>query len=47
MAAEPTIQILIPADALFPPGALPEGVDFVADLRLAAEGSPARLALRP
>jgi hypothetical protein len=47
MPVEPTIQILIPADALFPPGALPEGVDFVADLRPAAEGSPASLALRP
>jgi hypothetical protein len=37
--AEPTIQVLIPADALFPPGALPEGVGFVADLRLTADGS--------
>lgn len=47
MPAEPTIQILIPGDALFPPGALPEGVDLVANLRFAAEGSPASLALRP
>jgi hypothetical protein len=37
--AEPTIQVLIPADAIFPPGALPEGVGFVADLRLTADGS--------
>jgi hypothetical protein len=37
--AEPTIQVLIPADAIFPPGALPEGVAFVADLRLTAGGS--------
>jgi hypothetical protein len=46
-AAEPTIQIMIPADALFPPGAFPEGVGFVADLRLATDGSPSGLALRP
>ena len=39
MPAEPTIQVLIPADAIFPPGALPEGVGFVADLRLTADGS--------
>lgn len=45
--AEPTIQIIIPADALFPPGAFPEGVGFVADLRLAADGSAGGLALRP
>jgi hypothetical protein len=47
MPAEPTIQILIPGDALYPPGALPDGVDLVASLRFAAEGSPASLALRP
>ena len=45
--AEQTIQIIIPADALFPPGAFPEGVGFVADLRLAADGSAGGLALRP
>jgi len=45
--AEPAIQIFIPADALFLPGALPEGVGFVADLKLAAAGSPGGIALRP
>jgi hypothetical protein len=45
--AEPTIQIIIPADALFPPGALPEGVGFVADLRLAVDGSAGGLVVRP
>jgi Putative zinc-finger len=44
---EPTIQIVIPADALFPPGTFPEGIGFVADLRLAADGSTGTLALRP
>ncbi len=45
--AEPTIQVLIPADALFPPGALPEGVGLVADFRLAADGSHSTLLSRP
>jgi hypothetical protein len=44
---EPTIQLLIPADSLFPPGALPEGVGFVADFRLASDGSPGGLISRP
>lgn len=47
MPAEPTIQLLIPADALFPPGALPQGVGFVADFRLASDGSPGGLISRP
>jgi anti-sigma factor RsiW len=47
MPAEPTVQIVIPADALLPPGALPDGINFVADLQLAANGSPASVALRP
>jgi anti-sigma factor RsiW len=47
MPSQPTIQIAIPSDALFPPGAVPEGFAFTADLSLAADGSPAELALRP
>jgi len=47
MPVQPTIQIAIPSDALFPPGAVPDGFAFVADLSLAADGSPAELALRP
>jgi hypothetical protein len=45
--AEPTMQVLIPADSLFLPGALPEGVGFVADFRLTADGSPGGLISRP
>jgi anti-sigma factor RsiW len=45
--AEPALQVMIPADALFLPGTLPEGVGFVADLRLAAAGSPGGIASRP
>jgi hypothetical protein len=41
------IQIAIPADEMFPPGAVPEGMHFVADLTIAADGSAERLRLRP
>src|SRR5271157_4415589 len=44
--AEPAIQIAIPGDAMFPPGALPEGVNFVANLSL-ADGSVQGLRLQP
>ncbi len=36
---EPAIQISIPAEAMFPPGAVPEGVTFVADVSMASDGS--------
>lgn len=38
MTEGPAIQITIPADAMFPPGAVPEGMSFVADLSIAADG---------
>jgi len=44
---EPMIQIAIPVDEMFPPGAVPEGLHFVADLSIAADGSAERLRLRP
>ena|SRR5579863_4042786 len=44
---EPMIQIAIPADEMFPPGAVPEGIHFVADLTIAADGSAESLRLRP
>ena len=44
---EPVIQIAIPADEIFPPGAVPEGVHFAADLTIAADGSAERLRVRP
>ena len=43
----PMISIAIPADALFAPGAIPDGIDFLADLCIAADGSPRGLRLRP
>ena len=45
--AEPAIQIAIPAAAMFPPGAVPEGLTFIADVTIAADGSAQRLRLRP
>jgi Putative zinc-finger len=33
-AQEPSVRVALPADALFPPGAVPEGYSFIADVRL-------------
>jgi hypothetical protein len=33
MVQEPVVQIALPADALFPPGAVPEGFSYIADVR--------------
>jgi Putative zinc-finger len=45
--AEPPIQIAIPEDAMFPPGAVPPGMSFTAELTISADGSAERLGLRP
>lgn len=44
--ADPTIQIAIPAEAMFPPGAVPEGITFIADLSMASDGSVQGLRLQ-
>ena len=44
---EPAIQIAIPAEAVFPPGAVPEGVNFIGDINVAADGTVQQLRLRP
>jgi hypothetical protein len=41
------IQIAFPADEMFPPGAVPEGMHFVADVTISPDGSAERLRLRP
>jgi Putative zinc-finger len=41
------IQIAIPAEAVFPPGALPQGFEFIADFSVAADGSPHGLRIIP
>ena len=33
VADEPVVQVALPADALFPPGAVPDGFSFIADVR--------------
>ncbi len=45
--AQTDIQIAIPAEAIFPPGALPDGFQFTADLSIAADGSPQGLRIIP
>jgi anti-sigma factor RsiW len=44
---ERSIQIAIPAESIFPPGAVPEGVNFTADLSIATDGSAQQIQLRP
>jgi anti-sigma factor RsiW len=45
--AEPAIQIAIPAEAMFPPGAVPEGVTYIANLSLAPDGTVQGIQLQP
>jgi hypothetical protein len=33
MAVEPTVEVALPAAALFPPGAVAPGFSFIADVR--------------
>ena len=47
LASEPAVEIAIPADAFFPPGAVPEGVGFTADVTIAPDGSAQQVRLRP
>lgn len=47
LAAEPAVEIAIPADAVLPPGAVPEGVSFAADVTIAPDGSAQQIRLRP
>lgn len=47
LASELAIEIAIPGEEVFPPGALPAGVGFVADISIAADGSAQRLRLHP
>lgn len=43
---EPVVEIAIPAEEMFPPGAVPPGMNFVADVAIAADGSADRVQLR-
>jgi Putative zinc-finger len=42
----PAVQVVIPAAAMFPPGAVPEGVSLTAEFTIAADGSAQGLRLR-
>jgi len=44
---EPAIEIVVSAESIFPPGAVPEGVIFTADVSIAADGSAQQIRLRP
>jgi len=43
---ETAVKIAIPAEAMFPPGAIPEGMNFIAELRIAPDGSVQQVRLR-
>jgi anti-sigma factor RsiW len=43
---ETAVQIAIPADAMFPPGAMPKGLNFIAELSIAPDGSVKQIRLR-
>jgi anti-sigma factor RsiW len=43
---ETAVQIAIPADAMFPPGAMPKGTNFIAELSIAPDGSVQQVRLR-
>jgi anti-sigma factor RsiW len=47
LTSEPAVEIAIPADAIFPPGAVPEGVGFTADVTIAPDGSAQLVRLHP
>ena len=44
---QPAVEVAIPADSMYPPGALPEGVSFIADVNFAPDGSARQMRLRP
>jgi len=43
---ESAVQIAIPADAMFAPGAVPKGMNFIAELSIAPDGSVKQVRLR-
>jgi anti-sigma factor RsiW len=43
---ETTVQIAIPAEAMFPPGAMPNGLNFIAEMSIAPDGSVKQVRLR-
>jgi hypothetical protein len=44
--SETAVQIALPADAMFPPGAMPQGMNFIAELSIAPDGSVQQVRLQ-
>ena len=44
---QPAVEVAIPADSMYPPGAVPAGVNFIADVSFAPDGSARQMRLRP
>lgn len=47
LGGEAAVEIAIPADDIFPPGAVPAGVSFTADVTMGSDGSAEQIRLRP
>ena len=47
LPAAPALEIAIPGDAIFPPGAFPPGISFTADVTIAPDGSAQQIRLQP
>jgi hypothetical protein len=47
LAGELAVEIAIPADSILPPGSVPEGVSFAADVTIASDGSAQQIRLTP
>jgi anti-sigma factor RsiW len=47
LAPEPAIRITIPAESMFPPGAVPDGINFTADVSFGPDGSARQVRLQP
>jgi anti-sigma factor RsiW len=47
LSSEPAIQIAIPAESMFPPGAIPEGINFTANVSFGPDGSARQIRLQP
>jgi anti-sigma factor RsiW len=47
LPGDAAVEIAIPADAILPPGAVPEGVSFGADVTIAPDGSAQQIRLTP
>jgi Putative zinc-finger len=47
LSPQAAVQVAIPADSMYPPGAVPEGLNFIADVNFAPDGSTRQMRLRP